>query len=317
VLVLTARYLQLIKKLTLKKNRQYDRITLSVRPMEMKYQMESSMKSRISSSIFLFALITPAFASYTPIESASNTAPGRFYIGAFGGGGSSNNFNGSQLGSAFFPEVSGGPLSVNAFGQLHSQSTSFFGAQLGYLAQEIALKSSSQWTLGSAIELEGYMMSNSSLNGTLINNTERLVEQNFVVSYPMNRTVFLANAVLNFNNPRLLVHPYIGFGIGNAIARISGASATQTNPPEEGINHYNTNPSDTNSAFAGQIKLGFSYDINKYVSLFAEYRWLYLASTHFVFGSTVFPSHVETSSWQVKLDSQRYNLGNIGVRFNL
>jgi opacity protein-like surface antigen len=128
--------------------------------------------------------------------------------------------------------------------------------------------------------------------------------------------VFLANAVFNFNAPCLVVHPYIGFGIGNAVVRVSDATSTQINPPEEGVNHYNASSSDTNSTFAGQIKLGLSYDINKCISLFAEYRWQYLANTHFVFGSTVYPGHVETSSWQVNLDAQRYNLGNVGIRFN-
>jgi opacity protein-like surface antigen len=271
------------------------------------------MKLRIFSSIFLFALTTPVLASHTLTEST----PGKIYIGVFGGYGSSDNFNSSQLGTAFFSEAEGGPLSVNAFGQLKSQSASFFGAQLGYLAPEVLISPSSTWTLGPAIELEGYSMSSSSFNGTLINNTVRLAERNFSVSYPMGRTVFLANAVINFNIPCLVVHPYVGLGIGDAIVRISGANSTQVNPPEAGINHFNTNGSDTNSTFAGQIKLGLSYDINSYVTLFADYRWLYLASTHFVFGSTVSPVHVETSSWQVKLDAQRYNLGNIGVRFNL
>jgi opacity protein-like surface antigen len=273
------------------------------------------MKLRIPYSIFLFALTTHAFANHAPIESPTITAPGKFYIGAFGGGGSSNNFNATQLGTAFFTEAAGGPLSVNAFGQLDGQSTSFYGGQLGYQVQEIFLNPSSQWTLGPAVELEGYSMKNSTFDGTLTNNTIRLDEHDFMFSYPMSRTIFLANAVLSFNNPRLFVHPYIGFGIGEALVRISGADATQANPPEAGVNHYNTNSSDTTSAFAGQIKLGLSFDINNYISLFADYRWLYLASTDFVFGSTVYPSHVETSSWQVKLDEQRYNLGNIGIRF--
>lgn len=274
------------------------------------------MKLRTASSIFLFALTNLTFASHAPIKSATATIPGKFYVGAFGGGGSSNNLDGSQFGTAFFSEAVGGSLSVNAFGQLSNQKRSFFGAQLGYQAQEIFLNSSSQWTLAPAAELEGSFMNKSSFNGTFINNTVRLPEHDFVVSYPMRRTVFLANAVLYFNNSCFLLHPYIGFGLGNAIVKISGASAKQVTPLEEGINHYNTKTSDTSSTFAGQIKLGLSYTIKNCVSLFAEYRWLYLANTPFVFGSTVYPTHVETSSWQVKIDDQRYNLGNVGVRFN-
>lgn len=275
------------------------------------------MKLRLSSSIFLVVLTAQAFANTAPIESTAVFAPGKFYMGAFGGGGSSNNFNASQLGTAFYPESYGGPLAVNAFGQLNSQSTSFFGGQIGYQAKEISLSASSQWTFTPAAELEGYSMGSSSFSGSISNNTARLPEHDFMVSYPMNRTIFLANAVLGFNNPRLPVHPYLGLGFGDAIVGISGATATQVSPPEEGVNHYNANTNDTSSTFAGQIKLGLSYDINSYISLFADYRWLYLANTHFVFGSTVYPGHVETSNWQVNLDPQRYNLGSFGIRFKL
>lgn len=270
------------------------------------------MKLRISSSIFLFALTTTAFAS-APMEPTS----GKVYVGVFGGWGSSNNFDISQYGTAFYPEASGGPLAVNAFGRLNSQSAPFFGVQLGYQAPAILLTPCSPWTLGPAAELEGYSMSNRSFSGDLSNDTARLPEHDFLVTYPMSRTVFLANAILNFNNPCVLVHPYVGFGIGGAIIRISGADATQVSPAEVGVNHYNANTSDATSTFSGQIKLGLSYDINKYVSVFADYRWLYLANTHFVFGSTVSPGHPETSSWQVNMDPQKYNLGNVGVRFNL
>ncbi len=265
------------------------------------------MNLRLTSSLFLLALTTSAFA---------NPAPGKLYAGLFGGSGWSNHFDGSQFGTAFFVEAQGGPLAVNAFGQLDNKSTFFLGAQLGYQAQEICLHGSA-WTVAPAIELEGFAMSNRSFKGTFTNdNILRLPEHDFNVAYPMSRTVFLANAVFNFNNPCLLVQPYIGFGIGSSIVTISDANSAQVNPPEAGINHYNSKSSDTNSSFAGQIKLGLSYDIIEFVSVFAEYRWLYLANTHYVFGSTVYPNHVETSPWQVNLNAQRYNLGNVGVRLN-
>lgn len=270
------------------------------------------MKLRLSASIFLFAFTPLVIANHGTIESP----PGKLYIGVFGGGGSSNDIDASQFGTAFYTEAEGGPLSVNAFGQLDSQNVGFFGVQLGYQAQEIFLNCSSQWTLVPAVELEAYSLNKRSFEGDLINNTARLPEHDFLDSFPMRRTVFLANAVLSFNNPCLQVHPYIGFGIGNALVKISDANSTQLAPPEEGVNHFNASTSDTNSTFAGQIKLGLSYDIYKCVSVFADYRWLYLASTEFLFGSTVYPTHVETSSWQVKLDHQKSNLGNVGVRLN-
>lgn len=271
------------------------------------------MKLRISAAIFLFALTTPAFASHGAIEAT----PEKLYFGIFGGGGSSNKINANQFGTAFFTEAAGGPLAVNALGQLGSESATFFGAQLGYQARGICINPCSHWSLGPTAELEWYAMGKRTFNGTLINNTDRIDEHDFIVSYPMHRNVFLANAVLSFNKPHLPIHPYIGLGIGNAIIRISSASSTQTNPPEAGFNHYNASTSYTTSVFAGQIKLGLSYDINRYFSVFADYRWLYLASSDFIFGSTVYPSHVATSSWQVTLDPQRYNLGNIGIRFSL
>lgn len=263
------------------------------------------MKARLSSSILLFALATPAFANQN------------FYVGAFGGGGSPNHINAGQFGTVYIVEASGGPLAVNAFGKLNNKSAAFFGAQLGYQAQHISINSSSQWTLGPAVELEGLSMNKSTFSATLYNYTDRADEHEFVVSYPMYRNVFLANAVFSFNSPRFTVQPYIGFGIGSALVRISGANSVQVNPAEAGINHYNTDPSDTNTTFAGQLKLGLGYNLNKHVSFFAEYRRLYIASSHFELGSTAYATHAPTSSWKIKLGAQKYNLGAIGVRFNL
>jgi opacity protein-like surface antigen len=267
------------------------------------------MKLRLASSFFLFALSPLAFAH------AAVTAPGNCYVGVFGGYGTSNHFNASQFGTAFFAEVVGGPLAVNAFGELNKHNGSFWGAQLGYQAQEIFLNSS-QWAFQPAVELEGFSLSKRSFDGILSNNSLRLTEHDFNVLYPMKRTAFLANAILSFNHPCFLIHPYIGFGIGSALIRISNANAAQVNPPEADVNHYNSNSSDATSIFAGQIKLGLSYDIKDCVSIFADYRWLYLANSDFVFGPTVYPAHVETSSWQVKLEDQRYSLVNVGIRLN-
>ncbi len=265
------------------------------------------MKLRIASTLFLSALTSLAFAECDPAM---------FYVSVFGGSGSSKHLNVTQLGTVHFSEVAGGALAVNAAGRLNNPNASFFGAQVGYQVQEICLSSGLQWTLAPAVELEWYSMNKKTFNAELMNFTDRLDEHDFLVSYPMKRNVFLANAVLNFNYPCLPAHPYIGFGIGSAILRISDATSLQIDPPEVDINHYNGNPNDAYSTFAGQIKLGFTYDIYPCISLFAEYRWLYLANTHFVFGSTNYPSHAATSSWQVNLDPQGYNLGSIGVRYN-
>lgn len=268
------------------------------------------MRSRITSTLLLFTLTIPAFASHI-------TTPKNLYVGLFGGGGSTSQFNANQYGTAYIVEASGGPLAVDAFGHLGGRSASFLGAQLGYPINGLNLSPSSRWTIMPAIELEGYAMSETTFQGDLINNTARVPEHDFKVSYPMSRNVFLGNAVLSFDHPSLLIQPYIGFGIGSALIRISGADATQISPPEAGINHYNGHADDTDSTFAGQIKIGLNYNINKNVSLFADYRWLYVGSTHFVFGSTIVTGHAATSSWEVIMDPQKSNLGNIGVRVNL
>ena len=248
------------------------------------------------------------------------TLPGQFYLGIFGGGGSSDNVNVIQYGTAFFPDLVGGPLAVNGFGPLKNNGTGWFGgAQLGYQAQGVSLPLNlyPQWTFGPAFEIEGYWFGNRTLHGDAINNTARLPEHDFELSFSANRSIYLTNFVLNLNNPCYLFHPYVGFGIGGALVRLSGADSTQISPIEPGVNHFNTKTSDTNATFAGQIKAGLAYDINEWVSIYAEYRWLYLSSTQFTFGSTVYPTHVPTSSWQVKVAPQNYNLGSIGLRFNL
>lgn len=271
------------------------------------------MKLRILSTIFLLAVTAPTFAS----NNSTETSHGKLYLGVFGGGGSSNDFSASQYGTSFLIEAAGGPLAVNAFGNLKNKAAPFFGAQIGYQSRDIFLKYSSQLAYAPAAELEWYTINKRTFSGNLINNNQRLPEHDFLVSYPMSKNMYLVNAILNFKKQNFIVNPYIGFGIGSAILRISDANSTQIDPTEVGVNHYNSNSSSTSSTFAGQIKLGLSYDMNKYVSFFAEYRWLYLASTDFTFGSTVYADHAETTSWQVKLGSQRYNLGNIGIRVNL
>lgn len=286
--------------------------------MEIKHQMESrmkhfTMKRTIYSSLFLTLLMGSAFAD----QSAMAPAPGKLYIGIFGGYGSSNNFDVSQYGTAFYTEASGGPLAVNAFGDMDNHSGWLGGAQIGYKAQDILLSPNSLWALGPAIELEGFYLGKRTFTGDLTNDTSRLPEHDFAVSFPMKRSVFLTNFVVNFDNPCYLFHPYVGVGLGGAIVKISGADGMQVSPPEEGINHYNANTSDRTSTFAGQVKAGVSYDINQYFSLFAEYRWLYLANTQFAFGSTVYPSHVATSNWQVKMDAQHYNIGTVGIRLSV
>ncbi len=245
---------------------------------------------------------------------------GKAYIGVFGGGGSSNRVNISQYGTAFFTEANGGPLAVNAVGQTNNRDVGIVGGQVGYQWAEHFLTSlSTQWSLSPAVELEGYYLGQSSFTGQdLNNNTARLVEHDFLVNYPLSSGAFLTNAVLNFNPTQYnRLHPYIAGGIGAAILAITNANSTQVAPAEVDVNHYNANSSDKDATFATQVKVGLNFDLMEHVNIFAEYRGLYLAASHFTFGSTVYPTHAETSNWMVNFNGQFYNMGAAGVRLSI
>jgi opacity protein-like surface antigen len=134
---------------------------------------------------------------------------------------------------------------------------------------------------------------------------------------PVTSKVFLSNFILNFqleNQQKL--SPYIGAGIGAAVMDIKNADSTQTSPLEVGINHFNSNPNSSDTAFAAQLKFGTTYQITQHISAFFEYRWLYTASSQYLFGSTVYTTHGETAPWKVNLGSQQYNMGLIGMRYS-
>lgn len=251
---------------------------------------------------------------------AQVTATDKIYFGVFGGGGSSNHVSINQYGTAFFTEAVGGPLAVNAFGHTNSRSVGIVGGHIGYQWRDIFLNASSnQASLAPAVELEGYYVGKSSFRGHDINNdTTRLPEHDFLVTYPLKTGVFLANAVLNFNSVNYARwHPYVGAGIGAAVLSIANADSLQVAPLEAGVNHYNGNPNDKVATFAAQTKVGLNFAFSEHLSVFGEYRWLYLADTNFNFGSTVYPTHAPTSSWNANLGSQSYNMGAGGIRFTV
>ena len=117
------------------------------------------MKLSIKSTYLLVGLLsfpTISFAAQ-PVMKDALPSSGKVYAGIFGGWGSSaNDIDTKQYGTAFFTEAEGGPLAVNAFGQVESDSTSYLGLQLGYQAQNIMLWGGTYWSLAPAIELEGY-----------------------------------------------------------------------------------------------------------------------------------------------------------------
>lgn len=238
------------------------------------------------------------------------------YLSAFGGGGSLSSLSFAQLGTAFYPDAAGGPLAVNAFGHSDSRSEWMVGGNIGHFFAETTIPFLSQWSFKPAAEIEGFYIGRNTLTGHDINNdTARLVEHNFSVAYPMDVGGGLINAIAYFQHtsfPEL--QPYVGGGIGAGLVSLKNANSLQTAPLEVGINHYNSDPSDSDTAFVSQLKVGLGYNFNAHWSIFGEYRYIYVSSTDFTLGSTVYPTHVATSNWNVKLGSQEYNMGVAGIR---
>src|SRR5690606_20938403 len=110
------------------------------------------------------------------------------------------------------------------------------------------------------------------------------------------------------------VFPYIGIGAG--MARLSIKGSDSANPSEPGINHFNSDPDASDTAFAVQLKAGFKGQISKNVRLFAEYRYLSINATDYKFGATDYPGvHLPTAPWHVDLGRQKYNLFVAGLQY--
>ncbi len=242
----------------------------------------------------------------------------RFYAGVFGGGLYSNSTDMHQIGTAFFTEANGGPLAVYAHGKTKSTSSGFGGVQFGYeWSKRPSNIGCSSWSITPAVELEAYWYSHTK-KGHLINSTDRLPEHDFLDTFHMNTGVYLANAVFSLNNSCLgSFTPYVGGGAGASRISIRDAESIQTDPPEEGINHFNSLRHDSSWAFAAQAKAGLRYNICKSLHIFGEYRYLFIDASNYIFGSTVYPTHAATSPWNVKVENINYNAFVFGIRFDL
>lgn len=260
-------------------------------------------------------LALSASAAFSGTMGPAAVSAGRVYLGIFGGGGAVTGPDMRQSATAFFIEQQGGPLAVDGIGSSRSSSTGMIGGQIGYAWNSMG----SYFPITPAVELEGYYMGGAELKGHEISNdTVRLDEHDFLVTLPLKTGVFLVNAVLNSDNPAFgRFRPYIGVGIGSAVQSVSGARSIQVSPPEPGVNHFSAHTSDSDVAFAAQPKIGVHFDLNPRTNLFLEYRYLYLSSTHYTFGSTVAAGHAATSPWLATVKSQSYNMGTIGVQFDL
>ena len=173
--------------------------------------------------------------------------------------------------------------------------------------------SSPGFRLAPALELEGNYFANTAKKADVTNPTTRLDSHEFIDTLPMRAGALLLNGILEFNND--YISPYIGFGVGVGFVSIHGADSLQIDPLEVGINHFNSNTSDFNTLFATQAKAGLRYRFLKHYRLSAEYRFFYLPSSDFTFGSANYPDHVPTSPWTVRLNGMCYNAVTLGIDF--
>ena len=128
-----------------------------------------------------------------------------------------------------------------------------------------------------ALEIEGFYLAGNQQRATLTNPTTRLAEQTFDNTFPIRTTVLLANMVVGFRTQYENFTPYIGGGIGAANVSIKGATSTQIDPAEAGINHFNASPDSSAWTFAAQAKAGARFALgHSGAYLFGEYRYLYI-----------------------------------------
>lgn len=261
--------------------------------------------------ILLLALVSSAARGDDDCECAP--AGRGTYIGVFGGGGGSMIPNVSQVGTALYPTSRGGPLSVNATGSSGDRGVGLVGLQIGH--EWSADSPASEWGLLPAFEVEGYYLSGAQ-NAGLNNPTPRLPAHEFEDTFSMNNAVLLTNAVLSLQTPVRGLNPYVGGGFGTANVSLNNADSAQVAPPEPGINHFNSGPNSSCWGFAAQGKVGLRISISKHAYLFTEYRYLYVSSTTFTFGSTVYPTHVPTTPWTVHFGDMSNHMGIGGIGFS-
>jgi opacity protein-like surface antigen len=237
-------------------------------------------------------------------------APARgAYVGLFGGGGVASIGTVTQFGTVFFVEAAGGPLSVNATGQSNSSGVGLAGLHIGH-----------EWSYGSsllpAVEIEGFYLAGTQ-HARLNNPSSRLPEQTFNNTFPMDNAVLLANVVLGFRTSYQNITPYVGGGIGAARVSIHGADSAQINPPEFGINHFNSASDSSAWGFAAQAKAGVRIALGNNAYVFGEYRYLFVDTNNQTFGPTVYPTHAPTTAWTVRFDDMSHHLavGGIGFKF--
>lgn len=234
------------------------------------------------------------------------------YVGVFGGLGSALGTSLQQRGAVFLRPPQKYPiLPINAKGSTGSTQVGVGGIHVGY--EWNRLKLGSDWGLRPAVELEGIYIGKHSPTGEMPVMPRFLGTQ--YVNVPATAGVLLTNAIFTLQTPySSKVFPYLGLGAGVALTSIKGSNSA--NPSEPGINHFNSGPDASDSAFAMQLKAGIKGEISKHLTLFTEYRYLSIDGTRYTFGSTDYPGlHLPTAKWDVSMGRQQYNLFVVGLQY--
>ena len=240
-----------------------------------------------------------------------------FILDYSGGGGSLSSTSIEQTGISF-GKGNNPNTNVAAQGSSGNTGASIGGAHVGYEFDGWNLgDKESEWVLNPAAEIGGYYLGSNSSAYAL--NPLATFQHDFSIKTPMNAGVFIANTIFSFKTPySKSIHPYFGGGIGGATLSVSGATSEQLSPAEPGLNHFNTNPNASSSAFA---KAGLRAEFYNHISLFAEYRYLFINSSNYAFGNTNgasqgYPNHNVTPPWNVNLGNQSYNMAVAGFEYS-
>ena len=233
------------------------------------------------------------------------------YIGAFGGTGASIATSLQQRGAVHLNASRSLPIHAKG-STASSTSVSLGGIQAGYEWNR-RFSGSSGWELSPAAELEGIYIGKHSPTGEMPVRPQALGMQ--YVTVPVTAGVLLANAVFTVKTPYSdTIFPYLGAGAGIAFLSIKGSDSA--NPSEPGINHFNSDPDASDTAFAMQLKAGIKAEVNKNLSVFTEYRYLSIDSSSYTFGATDYPGlHLPTDTWRVNMGRQQYNLFVAGLQY--
>lgn len=269
------------------------------------------------------------------------------YVGGFAGAGQTDSQNLEQSAVAFkrgalAHDVNNDPwdLYVNVKGHAKRDNLGLGGIHLGYEWAENA------FNIKPAVELEAiylgadqdaHLANTRQENGvwTTTANGHEVGEvsehhsiaagvHQFSDSMHMRMGLLMTNGIFTYETHSLF-KPYLGAGFGLAYLNMTDARSYQTGPGgieringagTNPVNHFNSDKRDWDIALAAQAKLGVRAEFDRHWSAFAEYRYLYVGSSTFNFGSTDYSGyHVETSKWKVENNAMGLQAGLVGVEY--